>query len=268
MYSSSEKMSFHAVPAHGVNHGERPRSINYTWTWDLSLCSKHNVEALRDLMPHNLERIQHVLDNRYIVLCGYAVDCRCIVGGDSPWLRHAFGLSVWWGVGSLYTYAMWNAAGNQWEHTTTVCSWKGQKFLKILQRSPPNATVSGFFGCIRLPPLKVQDRYFLIVMCILHCLISVGKQTTIYVRRYAKTVARAVRAEVQRILTNANTIISLQGKASPKGEETWRLLIVWPAIAHLLHVPRTAQKAVIAMGKLWQLCTVNIRSPLHLSVPK
>ena len=59
-----------------------------------------------------------------------------------------------------------------------------------------------------------------------------------------------MRAEVQRILTEANTKISLQGKASPKGEEKWRLLIVWPAIAHLLHVPLRAPKAVIAMGKL------------------
>ena len=89
-----------------ANHGERARSIDCTWTLDLSLCSEHNVEALRDLMAHSLECIQHVLDNGYIVLCGYRVDCGCIVGGDSPWLRHVFGLSVWWGVGSLYTSAM------------------------------------------------------------------------------------------------------------------------------------------------------------------
>ena len=30
-----------------ANHGERARSINYTWTLDLSLRSEHNVEALR-----------------------------------------------------------------------------------------------------------------------------------------------------------------------------------------------------------------------------
>ena len=132
-----------------ANHGERACSINYTWTLDLSLCSEHNVEALRDLMAHNLECIQHVLDNGYMVLYGYRVDCGCIVGGDSPWLRHVFGLSVWWGVGSLYTYAMWSAASNQWEHTTTVRSWKGhRKFLKIFQRSRPNATVSDAYGCI------------------------------------------------------------------------------------------------------------------------
>ena len=168
-------------------------------------------------MAHNLERIQHVLDNGYIVLCGHRVDCGCIVEGDSPWLCHVFGLSVWWGVGSLYTYAMWNAASNQWEHTTTVRSWKGhKKFLKPFQRSRPKATVSDVYGCIRLPLLKVQDRYFSIVMWVLHCLISVGKQTTIYMRRHAEKVAPAVRAEVQRILTEAKTKISLQGKASPK----------------------------------------------------
>ena len=210
-------------------------------------------------MAHNLECIQHVLDNGYIVLCGYRVDCGCIVGGDSPWLRHVFGLSVWWGVGSLYTYAMWNAASNQWEHTTTVRSWKGhKKFLKIFHQSRPKATVSNVYRCIRHPLLKVQDRYFSIIMCILHCLISVGKQTTIYVRCYAKKVAPAMRAEVQRNLNEANTKISLQGKASPKGEETWRLLIVWPAIAHFFAVPRGAQKAMIAMGKLcaalWSTC--------------
>ena len=110
-----------------ANHRERARSIKYTWTLDLSLCSEHNVEALRDLMAHILECIQHVLDNGYIVLSGYRVDCGGILGGFSPWLRHVFGLTVWWGVGSPYTYAMWNAACNQWEHTTTVRSWKGHK---------------------------------------------------------------------------------------------------------------------------------------------
>ena len=65
-----------------ANHGERAGSINYTWTLDLSLCSEQNVEALRDLMAHNLERIQHVLDNGYIVLCGYRADCGCILRGD------------------------------------------------------------------------------------------------------------------------------------------------------------------------------------------
>ena len=220
-------------------------------------------------MAHNLECIQHVPDNGYIVLCGYRVDCGCIVGGDSPWLRHVFGLSVWWGVGSLYTYAMWNAASNQWENTTTVRSWKGdRKFLKIFHRSRPKATVSDVYGCIRLPLLKVHDRYFSIVLCILHCLISVGKKTTIYVRRYAKKVAPAVRAEVQIILTESNTKISVQGKASPKGEETWRLLIVWPAIAHLLHVLRRAQKAVIAMGKLCAALYSTYHKPSTLNCAK
>ena len=204
------------------NHRERARSINYTWTLDLSLSSEHNVEALRDLIAHNLGCIQHVLDNGYIVLCGYRVDCGCIVGGDSPWLCHVFGLSVLWGVGSLYTYAMWNAASNQGKHTTTVRSWKGHRiFLKVFHRSRPKATVSDVYRCIRLPLLKVHDRYFSIVMCILLCLISMGKQTTIYVCRYAKKVAPAVRAEVQGISTQANTKISVEGKASPKGEETW-----------------------------------------------
>ena len=252
-----------------ANHGERARSINYTCTLDLALCSEHNVDALRDLMAHHLECIQHVLDTGYIVLCGYRVDCGCIVGGDSPRLRHVFGLSVWWGVGSLYTYAMWNAASNQWEHTTTVRSWKGHgKFLKIFHRSRPKATVSDVYGCIRLPLLMVHDGYFSIVMCILHCSISVDKQTTIYMPRYAKKVAPAVRAEVQRILTEANTKISVQGKASPEGEETWRLLIVWLAIAHLLHVPRRAQKAVIAMGRLCAALYSTYHKPSTLKCAK
>ena len=131
-------------------------------------------------MAHNLECIQLNLDNGYIVLCGYRVDCGCIVAGDSPWLRHVFGLRVWWGLGLLYTYAMWNAASNQWEHTTTVRSWKGHRKF---HRSRPKATVSDVYGCICLPLLKVHDRYFQILMCILHCFIFGGKQATIYVRR-------------------------------------------------------------------------------------
>ena len=148
-------------------------------------------------------------------------------------------------------------------------SGKGhRKFLKIFHRSRPKATVSDVYRCIRLLLLKVHDRYFAIVMCILHCLISVGKQTTIYVRRYAKKVAPPVRAEAQRILTKANTKILVQGEASPKGEETWRLLIVWPAIAHLLHVPRRAQKAVIAMGKLCAALYSTYHKPSTLKCAK
>ena len=151
----------------------------------------------------------------------------------------------------------------------TVRSWKGhRKFLKRFHRSRPKATVSDVYGCIRLPLLKVHDRYFSVVMCILHCLVFAGKQTTIYVRRYAKKVAPVVRAEVQKILTEANTKISLQGKASPKGEETWRLLIVGPAIAHLLHVPRRAQKAVIAMGKLCAALYSTYHEPSTLKCAK
>ena len=166
-------------------------------------------------MAHNLECIQNVPDNGYIVLYGLRVDCGCIVGGASPWLSHVFGLSVWWGKGSDYTYAMWNAASNQWEHTTMVRSGtRHRKFLKIFHRSRLKATVSNAYGCIGLPLLKVHDRYFSIVVCVLQCLISVGKQTTIQVPRYAKKVAPAVRAEVQRILTEANMKIPVQGKAS------------------------------------------------------
>ena len=128
--------------------------------------------------------------------------------------------------------------------------------------------MSDVYGCIRLPLLKVHDQYFSVVMCILHCSISVGKQTTIYMRRYAKKVALAVRVEVQGIWTEANTKISVQGKASAKGEETLRLLIVWPAIAHLLHVPRHAQKAVVAMGKLCAALYSTYHKPSRLKCAK
>ena len=74
-----------------------------------------------------------------------------------------------------------------------------------------------------------------------------------------------MRAEVRTILTEANTKVSLQGKASPNVGETWRLLIVWPAIAHLLHVSRRSQKAVIAMGKL---CAALYSIYLRLSTLK
>ena len=121
-------------------------------------------------------------------------------------------------MGSLYTYAMWNAASNQWDYTTTVRSWKGhRKFLKVFHRSRPKATVSDVYGCIRLPLLIVHDPYFSIVMCILHCLIFVGKQTAICMRRYAKKVAPAVRAEVQRILTEANYENLGPREGQPKG---------------------------------------------------
>ena len=62
--------------------------------------------------------------------------------------------------------------------------------------------------------------------------------------------------------------MSVHGKASPKGEETWRLLIVWPVIAHLLHVPRRAQKAAIAMGKLCAALYSTYHKPSTLKCAK
>ena len=77
-----------------------------------------------------------------------------------------------------------------------------------------------------------------------------------------------MRAEVQRILTDANTKISVQGKASQKNKEICCLLIVWPAIGHLLHVPRRAQKAVIAMGKLCAALYSTYNEPSTLKCAK
>ena len=77
-----------------------------------------------------------------------------------------------------------------------------------------------------------------------------------------------MRAEVQGIFTEANTKISLQGKASPNGGETWRLLIVWPVIAHPFNVPGRAQKAVIAMGKLCSALYSTYHKPSTLKCAK
>ena len=140
---------------------------------------------------------------------------------------------------------------------------------QISENSSPESAKGYYVRCLWVhPPSSFEGARPVFFMCILHCLISVGKQTTIYVHRFAKKVAPAVRAEVQGILTEAKTKISVQGKASPKGEETWRLLIVWPAIAHLLHVPRRAQKAVIAMGKLCASLYSTYHEPSTLKCAK
>ena len=58
-------------------------------------------------MGYNLKYIQWMFGNQVLPWKGDYVPCKVIIGGDSQWLPHLFGLSVHWLVRSVFTYAIW-----------------------------------------------------------------------------------------------------------------------------------------------------------------
>ena len=92
-------------------------------------------------------------------------------------------------------------------------------------------------GCTSKPMLRVDDRTRFIVMCILHLVIRLGDYLTHFIRAFCKRLPPLVRARVQTVLNESKTNISLKGKASPDGEETWRLLAHWTIIGKTMKLP-------------------------------
>ena len=92
-------------------------------------------------------------------------------------------------------------------------------------------------GCTSKPMLRVDDRTRFIVMCILHLVIRLGDYLTHFIRAFCKRLPPLVCARVQTVLNESKTNISLKGKASPDGEETWRLLANWTIIGKTTTLP-------------------------------
>lgn len=69
-----------------------------------------------------------------------------------------------------------------------------------------------------------------VIMCILHCLMAIGRLLAQFIQDRAQVLGRETTAHVQDLLTEGKTGLRLGGTLTPDGEETTRLFGIWPQV--------------------------------------
>ena len=231
-----------------ANHMQKARTLLYNWTLDLALVSEHETDLVRVLFGETLKKIQQIIDRGYMLLRGFWVRTVVIIGGDSPWLRHILGLSTFYEIGSIYSFATWSREKERW----VGCEWRRITRLeaKFLKYRKQGVSCVGAKGCIESPLLKVDDRIGCVIMCVLHLVIQCGEYLTTFVRTRATMLTVPQRSKVQSLLKDAKTNVSLKGRSFPDGEETWHLFANWLPIAKSLRLTPHVTTTVEDMEKL------------------
>ena len=171
-----------------------------------------------------------------------------IIGGDSPWLRHILGLSTFYEIGSIYSFATWSRDKERW----VGCEWRRSTRLeaKFLKYRKQGVSCVGAKGCIESPLLKVDDRIGCVIMCVLHLVIRCCEYLTTFVRTRATMLTVPQRSKVQSLLKDAKTNVSLKGRSFPDWEETWHLFANRLPIAKSLRLTPHVTTTVEDVGKL------------------
>ena len=137
-----------------ANHMQKARTLLYNWTLDLALVSEHETDLVRVPFGETLKKIQQMIDRGYMLLRGLWVRTVVIIGGDSPWLRHILGLSTFYEIGSIYSFATWSREKERW----VGCEWRRSTRLeaKFLKYRKQGVSCVGAKGSIETPLLKVH----------------------------------------------------------------------------------------------------------------
>ena len=181
-----------------ANHMQKARTLLYNWTLDLALVSEHETDLVRVLFGETLKKYNKLLT--VATCCSESILVRTVViiGGDSPWLRHILGLSSFYEIGSIYSFATWcrekeGLVGCEWRRSTRLEA----KFLKYRKQG---VSCVGAKGCIESPLLKVDDRIGCVIRCVLHLVIRCGEYLTTFVRTRATMLTVPQRSKVQSLL--------------------------------------------------------------------
>ena len=152
-----------------ANHMQKAQALLYNSTLDLALVRQHETDLVRVLFGETLKTIQQIIDRGYMLLRGLWVRTVVIIGGDSPWHCHILGLSTFYDIGSIYSFATWCREKERW----VGCEWRQSTRLeaKFLKYRKQGVSSVGAKGCIESPLLKVDDRIGCVIMCVLHFVI-------------------------------------------------------------------------------------------------
>ena len=147
-----------------ANHGQKARTLAYNWTIDVTLTSEHDIDALRAIFSKTLEAIQSIINTGWILIREKWFGARVMLGGDSPWLRKVLGISSYFRIGSIYTYAKWCAVKGRWEDRKWRRSPKSDKKLYKLHKKGLDCTTAK--GCVSEPLLHIEERFKFVVFCL------------------------------------------------------------------------------------------------------
>ena len=171
-----------------------------------------------------------------------------MLGGDSPWLRKVLGISSYFCIVSIHTYATWCDLKGKWEDRKWRRSPNSDKKVYNLHKKGFDCTTAK--GCVSEPLLHMEERFKFVVMCILHLVIQVADCITKSIRKKCKDLLPATRDRVPDCLNCAKTKVSLKGHASWDGEETWLLLANWRHIGKAKKLPKPVIDVVVQMASL------------------
>ena len=149
-----------------ASHGQKARTLAYNWTIDVALTSEHDMDALREMFSKTLEAMQGIINTGWILIREKWCPARVMLGGDSPWLRKVLGISVYFCIGSIYTYAVWCDLKGKWEDGKLRRSPTSDKKLYKLHKKGLDCTNAK--ECVSEPLLHIEERFKFVVMCILH----------------------------------------------------------------------------------------------------
>ena len=169
-------------------------------------------------------------------------------GGDERWLRRWLGISEFWELGSIYTYATW--------------SRELQKFMDVLRWRTPSQDATYRTsslscvqkkGCMTEPLLALEDRCRW-VQCILHCLMVIGRLICTFIDEHIDDLSTPCARAIQSILRVCRVRWRLGTKPKPTGEGTWRLMLyAWPIIVDWLNLKGSRSDHAVT-NMCWPLC--------------
>ena len=118
-----------------ANHGQKARTLAYNWTIDVALTSLNDIDAPRELFSTTLEAIQSIINTRRILIREKWSRAVVMLGGDSAELRKVLGISAYFRIGSIYTYAVWCDLKGKWLDRKWRHSPKSdKKYINFIRR--------------------------------------------------------------------------------------------------------------------------------------
>ena len=117
------------------------------------------------------------------------------------------GISAYFRIGTIYTYAVWCDLKGKWVDRKWRRSPKSDKKLYNVYKKGLECTNAK--GCVSEPLLHIEERFKFVVLCILHLVFWVGDYLTKFISKKCKDLPSATRDCVQDRLNCAKTKIRL-----------------------------------------------------------
>ena len=143
---------------------QKARGLACNWAIDVALTSEHDIDALGEIFSKTLEAIQRIINTAWILIREKWCRARVMLGGNSPWLRKVLGISAYFRIGCIYTYAALCDLKGKWVDRKWRCLAKSDK--KLYKPFKKGLNCTNATGCLSEPLLHIEERFkFVIAPC-------------------------------------------------------------------------------------------------------